>query len=201
MIASLKGNLLRLDMDRILIEVGGVGYDVLIPFPLHLELREKVGTEVFIHVFHSITDRSQKLFGFSSNKDRELFQLIKSLHGIGELTALKILSFFQADDLYEIAKADDKKSLEKIPKVKGKTSEKILFEIKQNLKKLESFLREPNPNDVGANKIEDLAVLALIQLGFDEKTAQKSVDQTKKSKANLTASEIVKQVITGIPAE
>ncbi|MCZ8341968.1 MAG: Holliday junction branch migration protein RuvA [Leptospira sp.] len=199
MIASLRGKLLRLDMDRILLEVGGIGYDVLVPFPLHLELRDKVGSEVFIHTFHSINDRGQKLFGFATNKDRELFQMLKSLNGIGELTALKILSFFQADDLYEITKNEDKKTLEKIPKVKGKTSEKILFEMKQNLKKLESFLRDPNKEIPMSSQVDGLAILALVQLGFDEKTAERSVQSAKKSNPELTASEIVKQVITGIP--
>jgi Holliday junction DNA helicase RuvA len=196
MIGSLRGNLLRLDLDCILIDVSGVGYEVMIPFPLHLELRESVGKEIFIHIFHSITDRNQKLFGFSTNKDRELFKLIKSLHGIGELTALKILSFFQADELYQIAQADDRKTLEKIPKVKGKTSEKILFEIKQNLKKLESFLREDKSNHLISNTENDLAILALIQLGYDEKTANREVDLVRKSEPKLEAGEIVRRVIT-----
>ena len=196
MIGSLRGNLLRLDLDCILIDVSGVGYEVMIPFPLHLELRESVGKEIFIHIFHSITDRNQKLFGFSTNKDRELFKLIKSLHGIGELTALKILSFFQADELYQIAQADDRKTLEKIPKVKGKTSEKILFEIKQNLKKLESFLREDKSNHLISNTENDLAILALIQLVYDEKTANREVDLVRKSEPKLEAGEIVRRVIT-----
>ncbi|BDA78530.1 Holliday junction ATP-dependent DNA helicase RuvA [Leptospira kobayashii] len=197
MIASLRGNLLRLDLDSILIEVSGVGYEVMIPFPLHLELRESIGKEIFIHCFHSISDRGQKLFGFQTNKDRELFKLIKSLHGIGELTALKILSFFRADDLYQIAQADDRKTLEKIPKVKGKTSEKILFEIKQNLKKLESFLQDDSGKDFGpAHVQDDLAILALIQLGYDEKTAKREVDLIRKESPDLEAGEIVKKVIT-----
>ncbi|TGL63960.1 Holliday junction branch migration protein RuvA [Leptospira ognonensis] len=196
MIGSLRGNLLRLDLDSLLIEVSGVGYEVMIPFPLHLQLRETVGKETFIYVYHSITDRNQKLFGFSTNKDRELFKLIKSLHGIGELTALKILSFFQADELYQIAQADDRKTLEKIPKVKGKTSEKILFEIKQNLKKLESFLREDKKEYSITNAQTDLAILALIQLGYDEKTANREVDLIRKVTPDLEAGEIVRKVIT-----
>ncbi|WP_411822379.1 Holliday junction branch migration protein RuvA [Leptospira sp. 'Mane'] len=196
MIASLRGNLLRLDLDSILIEVSGIGYEVMIPFPLHLELRESVGKEIFIHCFHSISDRGQKLFGFQTNKDRELFKLIKSLHGIGELTALKILSFFRADDLYQIAQADDRKTLEKIPKVKGKTSEKILFEIKQNLKKLESFLQDSDKEFGPVHIQDDLAILALIQLGYDEKTANREVDLIRKSTPDLEAGEIVRKVIT-----
>ncbi|ABZ93962.1 Holliday junction ATP-dependent DNA helicase RuvA [Leptospira biflexa] len=197
MIASLRGKLLQLEIDRLVVEVSGVGYEVMIPFPLHLECKDKLNTEIYIHTFHSITDRGQRLFGFGSKKDRESFELIKSLHGIGELTALKILSFFQADDLYQIAKADDKKTLEKIPKVKGKTSEKILFEIKQNLKKFEMFLNEGTTESSFVDRETDLATLALIQLGFDEKSATKQVADAKKLNPGLSASDIVKQVITG----
>lgn len=197
MIASLRGKLIQLEMDHLVLDVAGVGYEIHIPFPLHLECKDKMQAEIFLHIFHSITDRGERLFGFSTRKDRELFQLIKSLHGIGELTALKILSFFHADDLYKIAKEDDRKTLEKIPKVKGKTSEKILFEIKQNLKKLEMFLNDESTKTDSEDRESDLATLALIQLGFDEKTATKQVTDARKLNPNYTASEIVKQVITG----
>lgn len=87
--------------------------------------------------------------------------------------------------------------MEKIPKVKGKTSEKILFEIKQNLKKLEIFLSDESAKTDPEDRETDLATLALIQLGFDEKTATKQVSDVKKINPLATASEIVKQVITG----
>lgn len=179
-----------------MLEVSGVGYEVLVPFTVHLAFRERLSEDIQLHIFHSITDRSQKLFGFLSEKDRELFKLVKSLQGIGELTALKILSFYGADDLHDIAMQDDRKRLEKIPKVKGKTSEKILFEVKQNLKKLESFLQKPKDQASEVTRESDLAILALIQLGYDEKTAEREVKLIRDQEPKLSAGETVRKVIT-----
>ncbi|MCC5814363.1 MAG: Holliday junction branch migration protein RuvA [Leptospira sp.] len=207
MIATLRGKVIRLEMNAVVIETNaGIGYEVVIPFPTHLKLKnEPEGNTVFLHIHHSITDRSERLFGFLTNQDRELFRVMKSLNGIGELTAIKILSFYDAATLYKIATEDRKLDLEKIPKVKGKTSEKILFELKQNLKKLESFLKE-NPVEENIEtdrstplleKEKDLAILGLLQLGFDEKTAKKEVDRLWKEgiqEASKLIGEILKSL-------
>ncbi|NCN11150.1 MAG: Holliday junction branch migration protein RuvA [Leptospira sp.] len=218
MIGSLRGQVLRLDLSSVLIETSsGLGYEVFITFPTHLHLKSKARKkDVLLYIFHSITDRNQKLFGFINPRDRELFQLMKSLNGIGELTALKILSFYNADSLFTIATDENKAALEKIPKVKGKTSEKVLFELKQNLKKLESFLqkdtsesKDENNSDSSTvtlekdisprleNNAKDLAILGLIQLGFDEKNSRKEVERLWNS-GTKEASEIIRLVLQNL---
>lgn len=198
MIASLRGKLLRLDLQTLLLETGGVGYEVQIPFPVHLALKDAVNLEVFLYIFHSITERGQKLFGFLQPKDRDLFLLIKSMHGIGEATALKILSFYGADELKEITCNEDKAKLEKIPKVKGKTSEKILFELKQNIHKLESFLVAPDKEtkEAKGSRVAELATLALVQLGFEEKVATRAISEIHVKNPELSPGELVKLAIT-----
>jgi len=217
MIGSIRGKVLRLDLSTVLLETNsGIGYEIYITFPTHLHLKtSQKEKETLLYIYHSITDRSQKLFGFLSRRDRELFQLMKSLNGIGELTALKILSFYNANSLFTIATDENKAALEKIPKVKGKTSEKVLFELKQNLKKLESFLqKEVEPNGISSpstdieftqsiskstpeNADRDLAVLGLIQLGFDEKTSRKEVERIWKL-GTTEASEIIREVLQNL---
>jgi Holliday junction DNA helicase RuvA len=199
MIASLRGKILRLEISHVYLETNsGVGYEIQIPFPTHLGLKDlPKDAEILLHIHHSITDRAQKLFGFLNPKDRELFRLMKGLNGIGEQTAIKILSFLDGESLYKIALEDKKEVLEKIPKVKGKTSEKVLFELKQNLKKLETFISEESgsrevsdPQD----KEKDLAILGLIQLGLDEKSARKEVDLLWKS-GMTSASHIIGDIL------
>lgn len=216
-----------MDLNQVLIETSlGVGYEVLIPFPVHWELKKQTPqSEVFLFIYHSITDRTQRLFGFLTKQDKELFQVMKGLNGIGELTALKILSFYNAKALHRITKDEDRTALEKIPKVRGKTSEKILFELKQNIKKLESFLVEqesPSPkeglpdetdwaNPQGMEQLDqeedreldakdnlkNLAILGLVQLGFDEKTSTKEVDKAWKN--GLTEpSEIIGNILKNL---
>jgi Holliday junction DNA helicase RuvA len=196
LIAALRGIIERLEIGKVFLDSGGVIYEVQIPFKTYEELKSQIYSEVKIFIYHSITDRSQKLYGFSSYKDRELFSLFRSLNGIGDATALKVLSFLSANELYNIAVSEDKARLEKIPKIKGKTSEKILFELKQNLKKLESLLGEEK-SDLIKYEIttNEYAIMALVQLGFDQKTAEKEVNKIA-SKMNVSdPAVIVKEVL------
>ncbi|WP_341476280.1 Holliday junction branch migration protein RuvA, partial [Leptospira ellisii] len=146
--------------------------------------------------------------GFLTEQDKEFFKVIKGLQGIGELTALKILSFFSAEDLYRIVQSGEAKELEKIPKVKGKTSEKIFFEVKQNVKKLELFLSGtppkgiPTPSSLVVDPVEaalarrkEIAVLGLIQLGFEEKTAAKEVEKILKETPETDPGEMIREIL------
>lgn len=196
MIYGLRGKVHQLDISKLYLDTGAVVYEIWIPFKIFDELKDRKKEEIFIYIYHSINERGQKLFGFANRKERDLFELLKSLQGIGEMTALRVLSFLEAGELLQIVKSGEKSKLEKIPKIKGKTSEKILFEVKQNVKKFESFLGEIE-NPVGANnkdKEAELAVLALVQLGFDEKTASKQVDAMTQKGISETA-DIVREVL------
>ena len=196
MIAGLKGKIERLDVSVVELEVNGVVYEVFISFKTFEELKIHKDKDVNLCVYHLINDRTQKLFGFLNIRDRELFKLIRGLHGIGEMTALKILSFMSADELYRAVVNGDNSQLEKIPKVKGKTSEKIIFEVKQNLKKFEAFLNGTNINYSPTKEDKkDLSVLALVQLGFDEKTAIKEVSKVMTEKNMDDTAEIIREVL------
>lgn len=196
MIAGLKGYIERLDVSVVEINVNGVVYEVFISFKTYEQLRILNEKEVYLCIYHLINERSQRLFGFMNIRDRELFKLIRGLHGIGEMTALKILSFMSADDLYRAVVNGDNSQLEKIPKVKGKTSEKIIFEVKQNIKKFEAFLNDTDINYSPTREDkQDLSVLALIQLGFDEKTAIKEVSKVIKEKNIDDTAEIIREVL------
>ncbi len=195
MICGLRGKIEKLDVSSVSIDTGNISYEILISFKTYTEIKEQKSSELYLHIFHSISDRSEKLFGFVTDKDRELFKALKSLNGIGELTALKILSFISFEDLYKAVLNDDKTKLEKIPKVKGKTSEKIIFEVKRNLKKFESFLAEGNDYIPTKDDKIELTVMALVQLGFEEKTARKEVAGILAETGDLDTGEIIKAVL------
>lgn len=175
MIVGLRGKIRKLEPSALHLDTGSVVYELFISFKTFDLLKDKPQEEVYLHVFHSITDRNQRLFGFLEENERALFELLKSLSGIGELTALRVLSFLTASELLQIVQAGDSKRLEKIPKVKGKTSEKILFEVKQNLKKFEFLLEMEKGKKITLPQEFDLAIQALVQLGYDERTASKEV--------------------------
>ncbi|MGJ4751567.1 Holliday junction branch migration protein RuvA [Leptospira kmetyi] len=212
MISGLKGILKKLEVGFAHIETGGVTYEVTISFKTYLELKSLPSAkDVQLHIFHAMNERGQRLFGFLTEQDKEFFKVIKGLQGIGELTALKILSFFSAEDLYRIAQTGEAKELEKIPKVKGKTSEKIFFEVKQNLKKLEIFLSgsskelsvvlptsSQTPEEAAFSRKREIAILGLVQLGFEEKTASKEVDKILKNSPETDPGEIIREILKGL---
>lgn len=194
MIAAIKGKIRQLEFSSVILETNsGISYEISISFKVYEEIKKLEQIELYI--YHHITDRTEKLFGFSNYKDKELFKLIRSLNGIGEMTALKILSYLDAKELYHAVLNGNGSVLEKIPKVKGKTSEKIIFEIKQNIKKLEQFLSE-NDKEKTHTSEKEISIQALIQLGFDEKTAEKEVDRILKSESNLDTATIIKKVLS-----
>ncbi|TGL76690.1 Holliday junction branch migration protein RuvA [Leptospira yasudae] len=212
MISGLKGTLKKLEVGFAHIETGGVTYEVTISFKTYLELKSLPSAkDVQLHIFHAMSERGQRLFGFFNEQDKEFFKVIKGLQGIGELTALKILSFFSAEDLYRIAQSGEAKELEKIPKVKGKTSEKIFFEVKQNLKKLELFLSgspkelsislpasAPTPEEAALSRKREIAILGLVQLGFEEKSASKEVDKVLKNSPETDPGEIIREILKSL---
>jgi Holliday junction DNA helicase RuvA len=194
MIAGLRGKIRKVNINKAFIDVNGVVYELNISFKSYDILRDTNNKEVFLFVFHSITDRSQKLFGFTEEKERELFELLKSLQGIGEMTALRVLSFLSPSELIDAVKREDKTKLEKIPKVKGKTSEKIIFEVKQNLKKFEGFLDDSSSSSPKSAN-ESLSILALLQLGFDEKTANREVKKQLEKTPDAETADIIREVL------
>ena len=194
MIAGLRGKIRKVNINKAFIDVNGVVYELNISFKSYDILRDTNNKEVFLFVFHSITDRSQKLFGFTEEKERELFELLKSLQGIGEMTALRVLSFLSPSELIDAVKREDKTKVEKIPKVKGKTSEKIIFEVKQNLKKFEGFLDDSSSSSPKSAN-ESLSILALLQLGFDEKTANREVKKQLEKTPDAETADIIREVL------
>ena len=194
MIAGLRGKIRKVNINKAFIDVNGVVYELNISFKSYDILKDTNNKEVFLFVFHSITDRSQKLFGFTEEKERELFELLKSLQGIGEMTALRVLSFLSPLELIDAVKREDKTKLEKIPKVKGKTSEKILFEVKQNFKKFECFLEDSSSSSPKSAN-ESLSILALLQLGFDEKTANREVKKQLEKTPDAETADIIREVL------
>ncbi len=194
MISAIKGKIRELEFSKVILETNsGVSYEISISFKVYEEIKKL--DQIELYIYHHITDRIEKLFGFKNYKDRELFKLIRSLNGIGEMTALKILSYLNAQELYHAVLNGNSSALEKIPKVKGKTSEKIIFEIKQNIKKLEQFLSDKEKEKTITGE-KELSIQALVQLGFDEKTAEKEVDKILKLESSLDTASIIKRVLS-----
>lgn len=132
MIGSLRGTLLHRDPDRLLVEVAGVGYQVLVSPTTAVALGD-VGGEVFVWVHHHIREDTQALYGFATNDGRTAFTALLGAHGVGPALALAILSVHGPAELARVLMDDDVDALCLVPGVGKKTAARLLIELKNRL--------------------------------------------------------------------
>lgn len=173
MIAQLKGILLESSFTEAVVDVGGVGYRVLIPMSTFDKL-PRVGEPVTLLTRMDVREDAILLFGFASRQERSMFELLITVNGIGAKTALNILSSMNIPSFCSAVASGDLKMLKKVSGVGPKSAERIVVELRdkvQNIVPEVSFGGGAAPAD---KALED-AVLALGQLGFQGPKFQKLI--------------------------
>ncbi len=132
MIGSLRGALLSRADDEVLVEVGGVGYRVVVSPTTSVSLGD-VGDEVFVWVHHHVREDAQVLYGFATDDGRRCFTALLGAHGVGPSLALAILSVHGPADLARVLAEDDVAALCLVPGVGKKTAARLLVELKSRL--------------------------------------------------------------------
>lgn len=173
MLDYIRGRVVNKAPTRIVLEVSSVGYLLHIP----LSTFEKIPDhgEVLLHTQLFIRDDQVKVFGFATEEERGLFQLLLSVTGIGPNTAINILSGSAVDDIKQAVIMEDAKALEKIKGVGKKTSERIVLELKERIKEIATTL--PSGLDSRQKTLIADAVMALISLGYGRAVAEKAVSE------------------------
>jgi Holliday junction DNA helicase RuvA len=174
MIASLKGILSYKSTNHIIVDVQGIGYRVTVPLSTFYELPE-TGQSVHLNIYTHVKEDLINLFGFIAPKEKEIFQLMISVSGIGPRLAINILSGISAEELTKAISMANSGKLINIPGVGKKTAERMIIELKDKVIKTisdeESILELP-----GGPAKED-ALSALINLGYKSAVAKKAVDK------------------------
>ena len=165
MIGRLEGRLRRVDPGTVLIEAGGVGYLVSTTLRAFEELADRQDAALWIHT--QVRDDAIVLFGFSDREELEAFEKLISVAGVGPRTALGVLSALTAAELAQTVEAGDLTRLQRSPGVGRKTAERILLEPKDRL-----MVSEMATSDHRGD-----AISALVNLGYSQRNAQRSVDQ------------------------
>lgn len=192
MIAYLNGELAWKGSDRCIIDVGGVGYDVEISAQT-LDQLPAAENKIKLLIYHHITDNDQRLFGFVSGKEKNLFERLITVKGIGPKLALTILSGLPAHALMESIVMQDTSSLSSISGIGKKTAERMVLELKDKL------FDETQPSVVtgrseSRSKREE-AVSALEALGFSKRDSGRVVNQITGKDPDASISDIVKQAL------
>ena len=191
MIFSLKGIVQELTPTYVVIEVNGVGYYVGIS--LQTSQRLSLGKEVFLFTQQIIREDAHLLFGFYTKEEKEMFNLLISVNGVGAVSALILLSSL---DLKDIAQAILNKNSALLQKVKGigaKTAERIIVDLRD---KVEKFgVSAENISAFVDNKVKEESLSALEVLGIPKKMSEKIADRILKQNPDLQTEELVKQIL------
>ena len=167
MIASLQGIVSHLAPGEIVLEVGGVGYAVSVPLPLS-DRAARIGEPMFLHTRMIVREESLNLYGFESAEERELFDLLLQVNGVGPRLALSVISHTSLDRLQTAVASNQPDLLSGIPGVGRKTAEKIIFQLRDKV----SVTLMPSPELLEADR-DVLGVLTT--LGYSLVEAQSAV--------------------------
>ncbi|HXY03653.1 MAG TPA: Holliday junction branch migration protein RuvA [Terriglobales bacterium] len=171
MIAHLRGRLLAKHPNQAIVDTGGVGYDVTISVPTYSDL-PNVGSEVALHIHTHVREDTIALYGFLRQSEKQLFEKLVSVSGIGPKLAITILSGMPVEDMVASIRGNDVAKLTRIPGIGRKTAERLVLELRDKLPPVSGTELAVAP----VLKPEEEDVLsALINLGYQRAAAEKAL--------------------------
>jgi Holliday junction DNA helicase RuvA len=171
MIAHLRGRLFAKDPGHVIVEAGGVGYEVIISVPTFTALPAE-GAEVSLHVYTQVREDVLALYGFLDLKEKRLFERLITVSGVGPRLAVTILSGLSPERTVNAIRAQDHATLTHIPGVGKKLAERLVVELKD---KLEDMAVAPAAVVSAGPAAEDV-LSALTNLGYQRPAAQKAIE-------------------------
>lgn len=174
MIARLAGTIVDKQVQRLVVDVGGVGYDVIVPLSTFYGLGD-AGAKVALRVHTHVREDAIQLFGFATALEQELFHRLITVSGIGPRVAISVLSGIEPPELVRAIGQSDVARLTRIPGVGRKTAERLVVELRDRLPELAAG--EAPPAEAPADDARDDVLSALGNLGYQRAAAEKAVDK------------------------
>jgi holliday junction DNA helicase RuvA len=195
MIAHLRGKLLAKHPNQIVIETGGVGYEVTISVPTFSKLPDN-GAEVGLHIYTHVREDVIALYGFLDPAEKELFEKLMTVSGIGAKVAITILSGMAADDLAGAIRGNDVARLTKIPGIGKKTAERMVLELRDKLAARPGTSNTAVPT---LNSVEQDVLSALLNLGYQRTSAENVLAALSKAgKCDFSFDSMFRQALAGL---
>lgn len=193
MIEYIKGEIVALTPTQMIMECGGIGYELSISLTTYSAFAGKPTGKIYI--YEVIREDAHLLFGFAGKDERELFLLLTSVSGVGPNTARMILSSLPPSELIQAIAAKNETALTSVKGIGQKTAQRILVDLKNRVK-AEDFLQNTNGTPMGGNGATyDEAVAALVMLGFQKAASQKVVGSILKSSPMLAVEQVIKSAL------
>lgn len=197
MIGQLRGRLADKRPSQVLVDVGGVGYLVAVPLSTYAALGE-LHTEVTLLIHTHVREDALALYGFLTSREKHLFELLISASGVGPSLALKILSGMSAEELIPAIRGNDLGRLTKIPGVGRKTAERMVVELKDKLETV--AIAEETVVIASPAGVEADVVSALVNLGYDGRTAESAVAEGKREAGTANFEKLLKASLQSLTA-
>lgn len=196
MYAYIKGEIVDITEDNLVLECNNIGYNIRIPLSVAQRL-PGIGATVKIYTYTSVREDAFNLFGFLSKDDLEIYKKLIAVNGIGPKGALSILSAMSAEDLRFAILSGDVKAISKAQGIGAKSAERIILELRDKVQLMGSAALEPDVMAVGVpaqNSAKNEAVEALTSLGYTPTDALKAVRQITVTE-DMDAGTILKQAL------
>ncbi len=191
MIGRLNGRLIEKNPTDLLIECGGVGYEVKISLNTFSQLGSDEAVQVFTKLI--VREDAHILYGFANKEEREMFNHLISVSGIGPNTAMIMLSSLVPDEIAQAILTEDVTTIQKIKGIGTKTAQRVIIDLKSKVSKME-LSSENIFTSNNRNRFD--ALNALVSLGFDKKSAEKVLD--KIDTGNQSVEELIKDALRNL---
>ncbi len=202
MIAHLIGNLLVKQATSVILDVGGIGYEVTIPVQTFFDIGD-LGAQVSLRIYTHVREDILQLYGFRTARERELFLLLISVTGIGPKLAITMLSGMNADEIITAIRTNNLVRLTSIPGVGKKTAERLVIELRDKMTNLSSpAMEEAIAAGAQAQPSEDAmrsdTLSALINLGYQKAAAEKAITGAMQEGGDITLDLILRRALRSL---
>ena len=201
MIAHLSGTLFSKQATSVIVDVGGVGYEVTIPLSTFYDL-EDTGKPVQLRIYTHVREDTLQLYGFKTIRERELFLKIISVSGIGPKLGITLLSGMSADELIAAIRTNDLARLTLIPGIGRKTAERLVIELREKVAALTSAqledaltMKAAATGEVRQDDVRADALSALLNLGYQRVSAEKAIDNAIAEGGEVTVETVLRRVL------
>ena len=199
MIAHLTGTLLAKQATSVILDVGGVGYEVTIPVTTFYGMEDE-GAQVRLRIHTHVREDTLQLFGFRTARERELFQLLISVSGIGPKSGIAMLSGMSADEIITAIRTNNLARLTSIPGVGKKTAERLVLDLRDKMAALSSPALEEQfaaatsaGTAAGEDALREDALSALTNLGYQRAAAEKAIAHATQEGGDLSVEVILRR--------
>jgi len=198
-IAQLSGKLLHKEPNSAIIDIGGVGYEVIIPLSTFYELGD-LGSDVSLKVHTHVREDALQLFGFWTPREKELFLKLTSVSGVGPKLGITMLSGMPAAELINAITTNDLVKLTSIPGVGRKTAERVVVELREKLASMAVESREADrvaARELGAGEtaVRDDTIAALMALGYPKAISERAVSFALREEGERTIEAVLKRAL------